>query len=123
MKFFLIVLSLFISSFAFSQSGEQAYVYCELVGAGKFMNNKVSVTLDLGQSTKYLRSNKSRLFDENGNSRNFNSMIDALNFTTALGWEFVQAYTVSENGKIEYHWLLRQKITEDEQKILLELIK
>lgn len=39
----------------------------------------------------------------------FNSMIDGMNYMGKLGWEFVQAYTVTVGEQNVYHWLLKKK--------------
>ena len=47
--------------------------------------------------------------DENDKAVEFNSMIDALNFMTANGYEFVQAYAFSvASGPNVYHYLMRK---------------
>jgi len=39
-------------------------------------------------------------------------MVDAMNFMGTLGWEFVQAYVVTESNQNVYHWLLKMEIKE-----------
>ena len=50
-----------------------------------------------------------QLKDENGDKLIFNSMIDALNYMSKHGFEFVQAYAISVGGQNVYHYLLRRK--------------
>ena len=50
------------------------------------------------------------LVDENGKNITFNSMIDALNYMGKLGWDFEQAYVVTESNTNVYHWLLSKVI-------------
>ena len=47
--------------------------------------------------------------DENGKVKTFNSMVDALNFMSEKGWEFVQAYVTVEEKDSTTHWLLKKK--------------
>jgi hypothetical protein len=84
------------------------FTYCELVGMGKFMSNKVTVSIDFGQEKKFLSDNRYK-DAVTGKPVVFNSMVDALNFMGKTGWEFVQAYTVgdSQSGYV-YHWLLKR---------------
>lgn len=41
----------------------------------------------------------------------FNSMVDGMNYMGKDGWEFVQAYTITNPGTNSniYHWLLKKK--------------
>ena len=70
--------------------------------------------IDFGQETANLFSDD-RLIDENGELIEFNSMIDALNYMSKLGWEFVQAYVTrdsSDSSSITC-WLLSKTVDED----------
>lgn len=94
----------------------QEKVYCELVGTHKIIANKVVVSVDFGQQSNLL-SDK-RLVDESGQVMQFNSMVDALNHMSKLGWEFVQAYVVTigtgASSQNVYHWLLSKELSEGE---------
>lgn len=93
------------------------FAYCELVGISKFMSTKVSIVVDFGQADK-----DKRLKDENGKAKTFNSMVDALNYMGSQGWEFVQAYAVTEGSQNVYHFLLKKEINKltTEEKASLE---
>ena len=92
----------------------QTKVFCEIVEQSKY-NKKVKIIIDFGQEREKSK-NKQTIVDENGNPIQFNSKIDALNYMSTLGWEFVQAYTVmtGSNGdvKSETHWILSKEVTE-----------
>ena len=92
----------------------QSKVFCEIVERNQF-NKKVKIIIDFGQ-VREKSVNQQTLVDESGNTIQFNSKIDALNYMTTLGWEFVQAYTVmtGSNGdvKSETHWILSKEVTE-----------
>lgn len=82
--------------------------YCEIVGTGRFLSNKVTVEIDFGQETKFFSDNRYK--DQNGKNVVFNSMVDAMNFMGKQGWEFVQAYVVSVNdNSAVYHYVLKKK--------------
>ena len=88
-------------------------IYCEVLGTFKFMSNKVTITLDFGQVTKW--GQDVRLRDEQtGKVAVFNSMVDALNYMANDGWEFEQAYIITSgtggSAQNVYHWLLSKKI-------------
>ena len=90
----------------------QGKIYCELVGTQRLLSTKVTVEVevDFGQQSKFININDNRLVDEKGQVIIFNSMIDALNYMGALGWEFEQAYVVTigsgASSSNVYHWLL-----------------
>lgn len=105
------------------------YLYCQLVGKGKFMSNKVTVIVDFGQINRVWSDQ--RLRDENGKVITFNSMVDAMNWMGVRGWEFVQAYVItipSGVGGVQnvYHWLLKkstEKMTLQEREELFKMFK
>jgi hypothetical protein len=85
--------------------------YVEIVGSSKAFSTKLNINLDFGQHTKMFSTGKeSKVKDENGKQLEFNSMIDALNFMSANGFEFVSSYAVTaDGGQSVYHYLLRKK--------------
>lgn len=92
-------------------------VYCEIVGTEK-LNGKLKVAVDYGQEggqylLGFIFSSGNTLVDENGETLEFNTMVDAMNYMGTLGWVFVQAYAVTayEHTHI-YHWLLKKEIVE-----------
>lgn len=93
---------------AFSQ--EKSFVYCELLGTSKLLSSKVNVKVDFGQATSFWKG-VAYLKDEKGKNRNFNSMVDAMNFMGKEGWEFVQAYVVTSGNQNVYHWLLKKEVS------------
>ena len=94
-------------------SHAQGRTYCELVGTQNLLG-KTIVSIDFGQVSLF---SDNRMVDENGNVLKFNSMVDAMNYMGALGWEFEQAYVVTHNyGKSAtnvYHWLLSKPYSDD----------
>lgn len=97
-------------------TAQTSKIYCELIGSSKFMSKKVNVIIDFGQQAPLFSNQK--LVDENGDPITFNSMIDAMNYMSRLGWEFEQAYVVTtvSNGQTQnvYHWLLSKYAEEGE---------
>ena len=71
---------------------EQQVTYCEIVGAAISNKPFLLITIDFGQSKEF--SSDDRYKDPaTGKPFEFTSMIDALNFMSRNGWEFVQAYS------------------------------
>ena len=84
--------------------------YVEIVGTSRVLSSKLTIEIDFGQENKLFSSDKdTRVKDVNGRNMIFNSMIDALNFMTKNGYEFVQAYAVTKSDQMVYHYLLRKK--------------
>lgn len=84
--------------------------YVQIVGTSKFLTTKLTVEIDFGQHNKIFSDKDTRIKDADGKNMVFNSMIDALNFMTKNGYEFVQAYAISvANNQNVYHYLLRKK--------------
>lgn len=104
-------------SISMSAMGQEPYkVFCELLGEGKFLSKKVTVTVDFGQKVSYWQSKtKQTLVDENGDKLEFNSMVDAMNYMGKRGWKFEQAYVVTVGQENVYHWLLSKEVTSDEE--------
>lgn len=103
---------------------EMQYFYCEIVGTQKMLSNKVTVNIDFGQVKRF--ASDQRLRDDKGEVIVFNSMVDAMNWMGARGWEFVQAYVLTAGNQNVYHWLLKKstnKMSEEERKGLLEIFK
>lgn len=88
------------------------YVFCELIGSSD-INTKTKVVVDFGLD--HPNRKEKRLVDEQtGKIKVFNSMIDALNFMSIKGWEFVQAYVTMDGKDSITHWLLKKKASSTE---------
>ena len=84
--------------------------YVQILGTSKLFSTKLTIQLDLGQRTKFFSSGKETIVkDEDGKALDFNSMIDALNFMSKNGFEFVNAYVITVSNQNVYHYLLRNR--------------
>ncbi len=82
--------------------------YVQIVGTSKLFSTKLTIQIDFGQRTKFFSSGKETIVkDEEGKSLDFNSMMDALNFMSKNGFEFVNAYAITMDNQNVYHYLLR----------------
>src|SRR5690554_6693202 len=82
--------------------------YVQIVGTSKLLSTKLTIEIDFGQRTKFFSSGKETIVkDESGEKMIFNSMIDALNFMSKNGFEFVNAYAITIGNQNVYHYLLR----------------
>lgn len=75
------------------------------------LSPKVTIDIDFGQQDKAMVIKDTEVRDENDRPVEFNSAVDALNFMSTLGYEFVQAYTMtnSSNQSTVYYLLKRKK--------------
>ena len=82
--------------------------YIQIVGTSRLFSTKVNIEIDFGQRNKVFNTKDTRIVDENGKNVIFNSMIDALNFMSKNGYEFVQAYAFAVDNQNVYHYLMRK---------------
>lgn len=97
-------------------------VYAELVADQQVFSNKIKVDIDFGQATSWPSSgDQTKLVDSNGKDIKFNSIIEAMNYMSERGWQFVQAYVVPNGGGKGssvsgcVHWILYKDVTTDYQ--------
>jgi hypothetical protein len=118
MKKLLLLLVVVIVGLSLQAQTSAKFVYSEIVGTAKFMSTKVTIEVSFGQKVKTYADN--RLKDPaTGKPIVFNSMIDALNYMGDQGWEFVQAFAITESNQNVYHYLLKkpsEEIQKEEQK-------
>lgn len=75
-------------------SAVQAEVYAQIRIRPRFLSNKVSIRLDYGQERNFWGGDTRIRDEQSGKVKKFNSAVDALNYMSAQGWEFVFAYTL-----------------------------
>ena len=117
MKRFFLVLALTILGFNYSQSQSVNNIpleeidveYVQIVGTSKSLSKKVSIDIDFGQHDKFFKSKDTQMLDKNGEKLIFNSMIDALNFMSENGYEFIDANAFVHGGQNVYHFMLKKK--------------
>lgn len=115
--FLFFILTIFISLSSFCQTVNDIPIrdidaeYIEIKGApGEVFGRNIRVLIDFGQARRRISVKDQIIRDVDGKKMNFNSMIDALNFMSSNGYEFVQAYGVSiSNKEIEHYYLLRKR--------------
>jgi hypothetical protein len=108
---FLIIIFPFVSKAqteaAQSKPHEQ---YCMVVATPKMLSNKVTITVDFGQETKFFSLKDQSLKDSEGKPIVFNSAVDALNYMSTQGWFFVNAYTLQVSGANVMYYVLRRPV-------------
>jgi hypothetical protein len=88
--------------------------YLQIIGVQKFLKTKWRIYVDMGQESKIrpFTTNESVITDKDGNIVDFNSMIDALNFMSKNGYEYLDSYVFfgSEQQNTIYYILKKKKI-------------
>ncbi|MDE5813265.1 MAG: hypothetical protein K2H72_03175 [Muribaculaceae bacterium] len=96
------------------QEDDEITTYALILGINKNVlgiGNKISVQIDFGEEKNFWGNDgRDILVDDNGKDIKFNSMVDALNFMGARGWEFENAYAITVGNQHVYHWLISKKI-------------
>lgn len=113
----LAALALALATPAFAQSTPAATApaaarteeYCMVLAMTKFMSTKVIISIDFGQERKLFADNRYK--NDEGKVQAFNSVIDALNFMNAQGWEFVNAYAITVANQNVYHYVMKRRMT------------
>jgi len=100
------------SDFQNEKHKTRKYTYCRIIGGNPHIfTTKVNIFIDFGQATSWWSSLEQRkLKDDSGKTINFNSMIDALNYMSDLGWDFVQAYVIKVGKEDVNCYLMRKEI-------------
>jgi len=113
--FILISVCLFGQTELFSQTVNDVLIkdidveYIQIVGTSQWLGNKVTIEIDFGQLDQLFNSNDTQVKDENGVLMQFNSMIDALNFFSKNGYDYVNSYAFTVSSEKVYHYLLKKK--------------
>jgi hypothetical protein len=113
----LLIITFLVASItsAFSQSvngkpiSEIEAEYIQIVGVAKFLSTKVTIQIDFGQENKVFSAKDTQVVDEDGKWLTLNSMIDALNFMSKNGYEFVDAYVITVANQNVYHYMLKKR--------------
>ena len=83
--------------------------YVELLGVTKLLNpQEVSVIVDYGQDVKW-NSRAQTIKGADGKNMSFESMVDALNFFDANGYDYVSRETITIGQQNVYHFLLKRR--------------
>lgn len=73
--------------------------YVQITGTERGLTSKLRINIDFGQKTRLLNKDKQTVIrDKNGKILDFNSFIDALNFMSENGYEFVDVYSVGTDS-------------------------
>lgn len=105
MKKLLIICLTLLSFSCFGQAKTEQY--CEIVATSKLMSTKVTISIDFGEARSVFAD--TRMKDESGKARAFNSVMDALNFMGKEGWRLVNAFPITAGGQNVYHYVMKKE--------------
>lgn len=102
-KIIIILIILFTTFNLFSQSDTtKVEQYCEVIATPRAFSNKVTIDVNYGEERSLWKD--TRLKNDEGKLKKFNSVIDALNYMGKDGWVFVNAYPgIVPNEKIVHY--------------------
>lgn len=104
----IIAIILFASVKSFSQTDTaKVEQYAEVVATPRLLSNKVTIDIDYGEERSIWKD--TRLKNEEGKLKKFNTTIDALNYMGKEGWKLVNAFPVliGNNSQV-YHYVFKK---------------
>lgn len=81
--------------------------YCEVIATQKLFSTKVTIDVDFGQARKSWSRN--RIKDETGKVRDFNSVIDAMNYMGEQGWALSSSLLIGSVPYV-YHYIFKREV-------------
>lgn len=103
------VFSLGVNAQNYKNDGKPYAFYCQLVG---FKNLAAQLRLKVLWNNMQDENN---LRDENGKKIEFFSMVDAMNYMSKRGWDYVECVTYKEGTSNVVHYIFRKFVTNDEE--------
>jgi len=101
----------------FMAKAQKIEQYCEMVAMQKLLSRKVTIDIDFGEERKLFSFKDTRVRDDLGKVKSFNSVVDALNYLGRIGWQLVNAFPVADNtsstGTV-YHYVFKREFDKSE---------
>ena len=115
------LLSVFMLFFAIPSNVLARKYYCEIKGIEKELASGLKIVFDFGNNPVYnpwggLR-NRQKFVDEYGHEIAFQSMVDAGNYMSERGWNFVQAYSSTYSSNSIVHWIFCKEANSPEEAV------
>ncbi|HRH50372.1 MAG TPA: hypothetical protein PLP23_16565 [Panacibacter sp.] len=113
----ILAIVLLVSFQSFSQNDTtKVEQYCEVIATPRLLSNKVTLEVNYGEEKRYWKD--TRLTNDDGTLKKFNTIVDALNYMGKNGWTFINAYPVKIGDTQIYHYgfrklFLRSEISEN----------
>lgn len=104
---------LLASFYSFSQTDTtKIEQYCEVIATPRLLSNKVTLEVSYGEEKSFWRD--TRLKNDDGRLKKFNTIIDALNYMGKEGWVFVNAYPVRTGDTEIFHYGFKKLFSRSE---------
>ncbi|KAA9038085.1 hypothetical protein FW778_15115 [Ginsengibacter hankyongi] len=112
-KLIITAIIVFISSVSFSQiDSSKVEQYCEVIATPRLLSNKVTIDINYGEQKSIWKD--TRLKDDEGKLKKFNTVVDALNYMGKDGWIFVNAFPVLNGTTQIYHYVFKKWFAKNE---------
>lgn len=111
----ILILAIIISSASFVKAQadtSKIEQYCQVIATPRFLSNKVTIDIDFGEEKSYWRD--TRLKEDGGKLKKFNTIIDALNYMGEAGWTFINAYPVHMGQTEIFHFAFKKQFLRSE---------
>lgn len=92
-----------------SMKAQKVEQYCQMTAMQKLLSKKVTIDIDYGEERKLFSFKDTRVKDELGKVKNFNSVTDALNHMGRSGWKLINAFPVSDGSQLIYHYVFKRE--------------
>jgi hypothetical protein len=105
-KFICLAIAAAIGTCAMAQDSAWRHVSISVIP--RVLSNKINVEVDYGQDTKFFSD--TRMKDDEGRAKKFNSVSDILNYMSQQGWELITAQPFyNTNAQQIWSILMRRK--------------
>lgn len=88
--------------------------YCDMVVTNAPFSNKLNIALDFGHERPRRFKNYRLKDEETGKLKEFNTVIDALNYMGRQGWSLVNAFPFPYADSKIYHYYLKKRFKRSE---------
>ena len=85
--------------------------FCQVIATPRLLSNKVTIDIDFGDEKSVWRD--TRLKTEGGKIKEFNTVIDALNYMGMEGWTFINAFPVRMGETEIYHFAFKKQFSKN----------
>lgn len=80
--------------------------FCQVIAKPRLLSNKVTIDIDFGDEKSFWSDTRLRTWE--GKIKQFNTIIDAMNFMGREGWSFINAYPVRYGDSEIFHFAFRK---------------
>ncbi len=114
MKTIIISAIILLSSFQlFAQSdADKVEQYAEVVATPRLLSSKVTIDIDYGEERSIWKD--TRLKNDEGKLKKFNTVVDALNYMGKDGWNLVNAFPFITGNSQVYHYVFKKAFFKSE---------